>query len=337
MAAVLFGLTAPVTKFFTAHVSNQVIAGLFYFGSGLGVTAWRLVVRGEAAAPLSGRDTRVLAAAILAGGVLAPPLQVYGIQHTPSSTAALLLNLEAVCRALFAWLVFREHVHARTLWGLLLIVVGSVILSWSGPPGWEAGFGALAIAAACLLWGIDNNLTQQVSGTDPVRIAAAKGLVGGGVNLGLALALGGRLPEPSLVAVAMVVGLLGYGVSLVLFVKGLRALGTARTGAYFSVAPFVGAVAGVAMWNEPVGASLVAAGALMACGVWLHFTEHHEHPHRHEALAHSHEHTHDEHHGHAHAPGDPPGESHTHAHTHEPAEHSHPHFPDIHHRHEHDG
>jgi drug/metabolite transporter (DMT)-like permease len=337
MAAVLFGLTAPVTKLFTPHVGSLVIAGLFYLGSGLALTAWRMAVRGEAAAPLSARDARVLAAAIFAGGVLAPPLQVYGIQHTQASTASLLLNLEAVFTAGIAWVVVREHVHARTVHGMLAIVLGSLILSWSGPPGRDAGAGALAIAAACLLWAIDNNLTQKVSGTDPVRIAAAKGLVGGAVNLGLALALGGQLPAAWLIGPAMVVGLLGYGVSLVLFVKALRELGTARTGAYFSVAPFVGAVAGVAMWREPVTAGLLAAGALMAWGVWLHLTEHHEHTHRHEPLSHSHAHTHDEHHRHAHGPDDPAGEPHTHAHTHERLEHSHPHFPDIHHRHDHDG
>ena len=197
------------------------------------------------------------------------------------------------------------------------------------------GLGALAIAGACLAWGIDNNLTRKLSAADPVQIALIKGLAAGAVNLVLALAAGARLPAAAAVAGAASVGFLGYGVSLVLFVLGLRHLGTARTGAYFSTAPFIGAVLAVVLFGEPLTARLALAGLLMAVGLYYHLSEAHEHEHAHEAMEHEHRHTHDVHHRHRHAAGDPEGEPHTHRHCHLPVVHKHPHFPDLHHRHGH--
>lgn len=192
------------------------------------------------------------------------------------------------------------------------------------------------MAGACLAWGIDNNLTRKLSSADPVQIALIKGLVAGAVNLGLALVLGAHLPPAGPIAGAAIVGFLGYGVSLVLFVLGLRYLGTARTGAYFSAAPFIGAILSLPIFKEPLTARLVAAGALMALGLYLHLTERHAHTHGHEAMDHAHSHVHDDHHQHDHAADDPPGEPHTHPHHHPPMRHKHLHYPDLHHRHDHD-
>ena len=141
--------------------------------------------------------------------------------------------------------------------------------------------------------------------------------------------------EPAAIVSAGVVGFLGYGTSLVLFVLALRLLGSARTGAYFSTAPFIGAIAAAVALHDPLDGRIFLAAILMAAGVWLHLTERHDHEHQHEALEHTHAHVHDEHHRHAHGPGIPAGEPHSHPHQHEPLRHSHPHFPDLHHRHHH--
>jgi drug/metabolite transporter (DMT)-like permease len=218
--------------------------------------------------------------------------------------------------------------------GAAAILAGAVLLSWQGGPT-GIGLGALAIVGACVAWGVDNNLTRKLSSADPVQIAAVKGVVAGAVNLALAMARGAALPPPTSIAGAAVVGFFGYGVSLVLFVVALRHLGTARTGAYFSTAPFLGTILALVMFHDPVTPALVAAGALMAVGVYLHLAERHEHAHVHEALEHEHRHVHDEHHQHTHARHDPSGEPHTHRHRHEPIAHSHPHYPDLHHRHGH--
>jgi drug/metabolite transporter (DMT)-like permease len=316
-------------------VHPVLLAGLLYGGSGLGLSLARLSRGGAGEAPLTRRDAPWLAGAVVAGGILGPVLLLVGLRGTPASGGSLLLNLEGVFTALLAWFVFHENFDRRIAAGMLLIVAGGVVLGW--PSGAGPGFtrGALAIAAACLCWAVDNNLTQRVSGGDPVQVAAIKGGVSSAFNVGVALALGATWPSPLVVGLSLLVGFVGYGVSLALFVVALREVGTARTGAYFSVAPFVGAVASLALLGEPLRPALALAGLLMAAGVWLHISERHEHQHRHEALVHSHRHVHDEHHRHAHAPGDPEDEPHTHEHLHEPVLHTHPHYPDLHHRHAH--
>lgn len=336
-SALLFGAGTPLAKLLLADVSPWLLAGLLYTGSGLGLAAFRLASRAPRAR-LDAQGRLPLAGAVAFGGVLAPVLLMLGLTQLPSSGASLLLNAEGVATALLAWFVFRENVDARVALGMAAIVAGAVVLSV--PAGVELGspWPSLAVLAACLCWGIDNNLTRQVALADASWLAAVKGCVAGPANLALALAAGAALPPFPLAAGALAVGLASYGVSLALFVVALRHLGTARAGAYFSVAPFAGAVLAVAL-GEPVTAPLVAAGALMGGGVWLHLTERHEHPHAHPALSHEHRHTHDDpHHAHAHRPGqepEPPDAPHRHPHVHDALSHSHPHYPDAHHRHGH--
>jgi drug/metabolite transporter (DMT)-like permease len=310
---------------------------LLYLGSGCGLTLWWLTRsrRATTEAALSRADLPWLAGAIATGGVAGPVLLMLGLAATPASTASLLLNLEGVFTALIAWFVFRENFDRRIALGMLAIVAGGVVLSWAGRPEAGVPWGPLAVAGACLCWAIDNNLTRQVSAADPVQIAAAKGLVAGTVNVAIAFTTGAVVPEVPVILGAAGVGFLGYGVSLVCFVLGLRHLGTARTGAYFSTAPFVGAAVSLVVFWEAVSWPLAVAGGLMGLGVSLHLTERHDHEHEHEEMYHEHAHVHDEHHQHEHGPDDPPGEPHTHPHHHPAMRHAHPHFPDLHHRHEH--
>jgi drug/metabolite transporter (DMT)-like permease len=338
LAALLFGGSAPAAKGLLPGTSPQLLAGLLYLGSGGTLLLHWLVRRqaGEATeAPLESRDLPWLAGAIAAGGVIAPLLLMLGLTRTPASAASLLLNLEGVFTAGLAWVLFREHVHSRIVVGMLAIVAGGVLLSWEGRLAWGGVSGPLAVICACFAWGVDNNLTQKVSSSDPVQITMLKGMVAGGTNTGLALMLGTRWPDAGILIGALVVGFLGYGVSLVLYVRALRELGTARTGAYFSLAPFIGAAIAILVWREPVSLPFVLAAVLMGLGLWLHLSERHEHPHTHDALRHAHAHWHDAHHRHAHGQDDPPGEPHSHTHRHEPITHMHPHYPDIHHRHPH--
>jgi drug/metabolite transporter (DMT)-like permease len=263
-------------------------------------------------------------------------LLMLGLSMTSASSAALLLNLEGLATMVIAWVAFRENVDRRLLAGAAAILAGAVLLSWQGGQALGGfGPGSVFIAAACLAWGVDNNLTRKISASDPAQIAMVKGLAAGAVNLALAMAAGARLPALPLLAGAGAVGFLGYGVSLVMFVLALRHLGTARTGAYFSTAPFIGAGLAIVMFGEPVGWRLAAAAGLMAVGLYLHLVERHEHEHVHEPLEHSHPHVHDAHHQHAHGPNDPPGERHAHAHKHSRLRHRHAHYPDLHHRHDH--
>ncbi|GBQ95419.1 putative transporter [Acetobacter nitrogenifigens DSM 23921 = NBRC 105050] len=343
-SAGLFGASTPLAKMLLGDgVNPWLLAGLLYLGSGIGLAALHLILRARgdapAEAPLERRDAPWLALVILCGGVAGPLLLMLGLSHTPASSAALLLNVEGLATMGIAWLAFRENVDRRLLLGALAILSGAALLSWQGAGGAGTadglGLGALAIVGACVAWGLDNNLTRKLSSSDPVQIAMLKGLVAGAVNLSLALSSGARLPPLPQMAAAGTIGFLGYGVSLVLFVLALRHLGAARTGAYFSAAPFIGAILAIALFDEPMTWRLGAATLLMAVGLYLHLVERHDHEHTHEALEHSHRHIHDEHHQHTHGPNDPPGEPHTHWHRHQPMTHRHPHYPDLHHRHAH--
>lgn len=333
VAAALFGAGTPMAKQLLGAVDPWLLAGLLYLGSGAGLALWRLLSR---AAPVKlPVDQRVwLAGAVVAGGVLGPLLLMFGLSRMPASGASLLLNAEGVFTALLAWFVFKENFDRRIALGMLAIVAGALVLSWPGEARIDAAWPALAVLGACAAWALDNNLTRKVALADATWIASVKGLVAGAVNLALGLAVGASLPPAPWLAGALLLGLGAYGVSLTLFVVALRHLGTARTGAYFSVAPFFGAVLAVGWLGEPVTPVLLVAGALMAVGVWLHLTEKHAHPHVHRAEEHDHEHEHDAHHQHEHAES-PVAGRHSHPHRHEPLTHAHAHFPDAHHRHEH--
>jgi len=338
-AALLFGASTPLAKLLVGNMPPLLLAGLLYLGSGLGLGA--LLLARCAKNPSAAKEMRIprkdvpwLLGAILFGGVLGPALLMVGLSQTSGESASLLLNVEGVLTAVLAWVVFKENTDRQIVLGMVAIVAGGALLSWE--PG-RATFstGALFIIGACLCWAIDNNLTRKVSTNDAMLVAALKGLLAGACNTALASAVGVHLPSLPAIGASMAVGFLGYGLSLTLFVVGLRTLGTARTGAYFSVAPLFGVVISLVIWPEVPGALFWGAAGLMAIGVWLHVHERHEHEHTHEPLEHAHRHRHDEHHRHPHDfpwQGDEP---HVHAHRHEVLTHKHPHYPDIHHRHGH--
>lgn len=336
-AAALFGAGTPLAKLLLAHSGPWLLAGLLYLGSGAGLWLLR-TLRPAQPARLSGADRFWLAGAIVSGGMVAPVLLLLGLSRMPASGASLLLNAEGVFTALLAWFAFKENVDRRIALGMLAIVAGAVVLGWPQEAHFAGAGPALAVLGACLAWAIDNNLTRKVSLADASFIAMLKGVVAGTTNLALALATGARWPGAGTVAGAALLGFASYGASLTLFVIGLRHLGTARTSAYFSVAPFFGGVLAIVLLGEPVTVPLLVAALLMAVGVFLHLTERHDHEHTHEALGHSHVHTHgagDAHHEHAHDGTVASGTRHVHWHQHAPTTHAHPHFPDSHHGHPH--
>ncbi|SAL76165.1 membrane protein [Caballeronia peredens] len=343
-AAALFGATTPVAKVLLGAMPPFMLAGLFYLGSGIGLGAvivCRRLARPANVTEGNGLSVSALpwfAGAIVAGGVAGPALLMLGLADTPAATSALLLNLEGVLTALIAWIVFRENVDRLVFLGMAAIVAGGVVLSWQPDAARASGVsgGAVLIVLACGCWAIDNNLTRKIATADAAVIACVKGLAAGATNFGIALAMGAHVPAPRELAVAMTTGFGGYGVSLVLFVIALRHLGTARTGAYFSVAPVFGVALSLAIWPRAPGSAFWIAAGLMALGLWLHVRERHAHEHTHERLEHAHRHTHDEHHRHEHDFPYSGDEPHTHAHVHLPITHSHAHFPDIHHRHSHE-
>jgi drug/metabolite transporter (DMT)-like permease len=335
LAAVLFGASAPLAKLLLGEVSPWLLAGLLYVGAGVGMWAWRLVRRAPRVR-LPRHDVPWLVGAVAAGGIAGPVLLMFGLASMPASGASLLLNAEGVLTAVIAWIVFREPAGRRVVLGMAAIVAGAVVIAVPTAQAQVTSvWPALAVVGACACWALDNNLTRKVSLTDATWLVAVKGTVAGPTNLVLALVLGAQLPALRATGAALVLGFVSYGLSLVLFIVGLRHVGTARAGAYFSVAPFFGAILAVAL-GDAVTWQLLVAGALMAVGTWLHLSEEHGHEHTHHAVTHDHWHTHDDgHHDHEHGEPVAAGVRHRHVHTHEPVTHTHEHYPDAHHRHDH--
>jgi len=342
-AALLFGASTPLAKLLGADLPPLLLAGLLYLGSGAGLAVLlamrRLWGHGEAAGGASlripARDIPWLLGAIVAGGVVGPALLMLGLTTTDAAPAALLLNVEGVLTALMAWVVFKENADRQVVMGMVAIVAGGMLLSWQ-PGSTALAPGSLFIVGACLCWAVDNNLTRKVSANDALLIACLKGSLAGAVNTALGLTMSGaQLPPLGALLVTLVVGFAGYGLSLALFVVALRSLGTARTGAYFSVAPLFGVLMALAIWPAAPAATFWAAALLMAIGVWLHLRERHDHAHAHQPQEHTHPHVHDAHHQHAHDVEWDGTTPHTHAHQHAAIAHRHAHYPDIHHRHTH--
>jgi len=339
-SAALFGASTPAAKSLVAAVDPIMLAGILYCGAGIGVAILRRFTRTVLAPEARGQSLRRqdvpwLSGAIAAGGIAGPILLMLGLARSDATTASLLLTLESAFTALIAWFIFHENFNRRVGLSMLALLAGAFVLAWSGAPTMKGIIGPAAIVGACAMWGLDNNLTRKVSLADPLQIVELKGLIAGPVNIALGFWADGSLPGALDILLAGLVGFLGYGVSIALFVVALRDLGAARTGAYFSTAPFIGAVAAVLTLGEPVSAQLLVAGGLMGLGIWLLLTERHEHQHIHLPTMHTHSHVHDEHHRHEHGSDVAPGEPHTHLHEHGHLKHTHSHTPDMHHEHRH--
>ena len=369
-AAGLFGASAPLAKRLLPGATPVMLAGLFYGGAGLALTAWGLARRWSSAggsraeAPLRRSDLPTLAAIVVLGGVVGPISLLWGLGHLSGISGALLLNLEAPLTALLAVLLFREHLGWRSAVAILIIVAAAALLASADAPASDSGgpspgaggftlhgaLPALAIGFACLVWSFDNNLTQRLSVRDPLAVVRIKALAAAACNLALALATGSPLPSSGVLAAALVVGAASYGVSVVLDFRALRLLGAAREAAYFATAPFAGALLAVPLLGQRPGTLELVAGLAMVAGVVLLIRDRHSHRHTHEALEHDHLHVHDQHHQHRHdaAPGfqagfqagfldgsSDPRAPHAHPHRHDPITHEHPHTSDIHHRHRH--
>lgn len=331
LSAALFGASTPLARALLDPLGPLTLAGLFYLGAALGTLPWAL--RGGGALLRRGRDLRRLLGAVFFGGLVGPVLVLWGLRLAPAASVALWLNLEAPATALIGWLFFREAVDRRTWIAAALVWIASVALA--APAGVGGGLAALLVLLGCLAWGLDNNLTAVIGGISPARTTFVKGLVAGTLNLSLGLGLEEPTLGGALVGGALLVGVLAYGASIVLYVAGAQQLGATRAQLIFATAPFFGVGFAWLGLGEPVLTAQLLAAGLMILALVLPFTGRHAHHHHHPATRHSHLHRHDDgHHEHDHPDGVGRG-WHLHEHEHPAHAHDHPHLPDLHHRHRH--
>ncbi len=339
LAAVLFGISAPLSKLLLEGIDPIILAGLLYLGAGSAMgllLASGKLRKVESEARIERRDIPWLACATLAGGVLGPILLLLGLQLTHAATASLLLNLEVVATGLIAFLLFRESVGRRAWIAIIAVAIGGALLSVDLSSGLAISPGALLIVGACFAWGFDNNFTGKISLKDPRRIVSVKGIAAGSFSFLLGMVLGRPLPSLVRVVYALALGAISYGASISLFVLSLRRVGAARTGVLFGLAPFVGVALSLAVFRQLPAWPFFAALVLMALATGLLAREKHQHLHAHTAMTHTHSHRHDDgHHEHRHADNSDQSAVHVHEHIHEELVHSHEHKPDPHHRHSH--
>jgi drug/metabolite transporter (DMT)-like permease len=327
----LFGASTPAASVIAQDMKPLALAGLLYLGAALAVSPWWIVSRPDRGA--LGRDWRPLALAIVAGGAIGPALLTAGLVDTPAATASLLLNMELVATIVLAATLFREHLGRNMILAASLVTTAGVLLVWD--PGATFSVHALFIVGACACWGLDNSVTSRIDQVSPQHVTFLKGIVAGTVNLCLGLAVTG-LGDVGAWSVlgALVVGALGYGASITLWVRGAQQLGAARGQVIFATAPFLGAVIAWVVLTDPIEPVQVVAMMLAALGVALSLRSDHVHTHWHDYMVHTHEHDHaDGHHDHVHENGF--AGRHSHVHEHAALAHSHPHVPDLHHRHDH--
>jgi len=339
VSATLFGVGTPFAKILTKDLEPIILAGLLYLGAFVGLTIYVLVRRvvrksRSASEPLERKDVPWLAGATVSGGVVAPICLMTGLTVTTGFAASLLLNLEGLATAVIAYLFFRENLGWRLGIAVACMTAAGILLSWDPNTSALTVSGPLLLLAAGIAWGVDNNLTRHISDKNPVQISQIKGLVAGTASVSIAILLGFRVPIDQTFIFALVLGAFSYGASLVLFIQALQGLGASRTGAFYSVGPFVGAGVSLVLLNEWLGWTMLPAAVLMLVGVVAIVYERHSHLHTHEEGTHTHLHSHDDF-SHDHFHKATPTGQHMHGHTHHSESHDHIHWPDIHHRHKH--
>lgn len=335
LSALSFGVSAPAVARLGVDVGPFATAALLYAGA-LG-SSWAM--SGFAArapiALLRRHGVRLLLIAAL-GAALGPAAFAWGLQRAGATSGSLLLNFEAIFTAVLAWQLFAEPFGMRFGTALAAMAIGGAVLAVDGVRQAEVNtFGLLAIVFATSCWALDNTLTRSLSEEPPLLVVAAKSALGATLAFALSRALGEPAPRSaSQYALLLLVGAVGYGLSLRLYLEAQARIGAARTASVFALAPFVGAFVAWSFGDRALGWGGALSVPFFALGAYLHLTERHQHLHRHEAVEHEHAHRHDDgHHLHTHEP--PVIGEHTHRHRHEAMEHDHDHAPDLHHRHEH--
>ena len=333
-AAILFGISVPISKYLLDGIGPLFLASLLYLGSAffLFVFNWKRCLSDLYALSRGSADFFRLILSVMAGGIIAPAAMLAGLRMSHPATVSLMLNMELPFTVLIAWFLFREHLGKKSFAAFACIAISTFCLVSDQP---QFSRGVVYVILAAFMWGFDNNLSARIEGLSPSTITIVKGLCGGGVNFILAMMIEPIEPSVEGLLGGLLVGFICYGVSLILYIKAARLVGAARGFMVFALSPFIGAIVSYFFFQEEPGVFFWYSFLGMIIGVILLFYEKHAHTHRHRKMTHDHEHLHnDGHHDHEHA-SYPRTSKHTHKHEHFDQEHAHPHNPDIHHRHKH--
>lgn len=319
LAAVFYALNMPFSKVLLGNVPPTMMAALLYIGAGIGIGAIYMVDQKDNANNKLEKSDLPYTLGMIVLDILAPVFLMFGLLHTTSANASLLNNFEIVATSLIALVVFKEMVSKRLWIAIALITLSSGILSFEDMSSMRFSWGSLLVLAAALCWGLENNCTRKISSKNTFEIVMLKGIFSGTGSLTIGFAIGERLPELKYCLIALIVGFVAYGLSILFYVKAQYILGAAKTSAYYAIAPFVGAFLSFICLREPLTKKYMLALVIMLIGtavviadtMILHHIHLHTHTivHTHDGITHSHTITHSHLHTHF-------GHQEQHCHTH---------------------
>ena len=270
LAAAFYALNAPLSKLLLGRVAPAMMAAFLYLGAGLGMCLWLLVTRKSRARteqPLTRRDLPYTVGMIVLD-VAAPIALMTGVARTSAASASLLNNFEIVATSLIALILFKEAISKRLWLGIFLVTLSSVLLSAQDIRAVSLSAGSLYVLLACVCWGFENNCTRRLSEKDPMEIVAVKGIFSGLGALIVAFVCGAALPDALSIVLALLLGFVAYGLSILFYIYAQRSLGAAKTSAYYAVAPFIGVALSLALFREIPSGWFIAALIVMIAGTW---------------------------------------------------------------------
>lgn len=326
LAAALYAINIPLSKLLLEHVKETMMAAFLYLGAGIGLMICSgiqaMLSKDHLSEPLTKKQLPYTVSMVLLD-ILAPILLMMGISRTSSANVSLLNNFEIVATSVVALVIFKEAISKKLWFSIMLVTIASMILGFEGVDSFAFNEGSVFVLGACICWGVENNCTKMISHKSSSEIVMIKGCFSGLGSLIVALFLNEGFPEMKYIAAVMLLGFVAYGLSINFYIKAQKDLGAAKTSAYYSIAPFLGAAFGMFFLKESVNLQfylalvlMIAAAILMAKDsiVLQHAHEHehtHTHEHRHGNIVHTHEHTHVHSHIHVHEGNE---EEHTHHH-----------------------
>ena len=272
LAAAFYALNSPLSKLLLNEIPPTMMAAFLYLGAGFGMSLFQLI---ESRSGLAAREQKLTrkelpyTVGMVVLDIAAPIALMIGISQTSAANASLLNNFEIVATSLIAMLIFREAISPKLWVGIGLVTLSSVILSFQDVSSFSFSIGSLFVLAACVCWGFENNCTRMLSSKNPVQIVVIKGIGSGLGSLVIALATGEAFPASVSILLALGLGFVAYGLSIVFYIYAQRELGAAKTSAYYAIAPFIGVALSLAIFRESPSVSFIAALVMMIAGTWV--------------------------------------------------------------------
>lgn len=307
LAAVFYAINVPISKVLLQHVGPTTMAALLYLGAGIGIGMMSLFNKKdrEKAESLTKAELPYIVGMIVLD-IAAPIFLMLGISYGSSANASLLGNFEIVATTVIALILFKEAVTKRLWVAIGLITLSSILLSFEGTDSFHFSYGSLLVIMATVCWGLENNCTRELSSKSTYQIVMLKGLCSGLGALVIALIKRESFPGIGYIAIALALGFVAYGLSIFMYVRAQNVLGAAKTSAYYTVNPLIGALLAFVFLSESLSWMYVIALIVMVFGSALvvvdTFIRQHDHEHQH-TFTHSHggsTHTHTVRHSHVH-------------------------------------